>query len=179
MKKPRIICISAKARSGKDTFAKLSMLYLEKHYPYLKTKRLGYGDFVKDVCTRHFGCTLERNDYNRTQWQQVGTEKGRYNHPDIWVNMIIDLVKGIFIGYDYIFISDCRFENEIQRWIDEGFDVVTVKIRRPNFRNGLTEEQKRHASENSLDDYCFDYYINNSGTLEDLELKVIDFINSL
>lgn len=177
-KKPKIICLSGKARSGKDEFAKIAVKYLNKNYPKLKTQRLGYGDWVKDVCARYFDCTYERNDYNRTQWQQIGTEKGRYNHPDIWVNMTIDLVKGVFSDYGYIFISDVRFKNEYEKWEDEGFEVLKIRIRRNNFDNGLTEEQKKHASETSLDTYIFDYYIDNDGGLDEYKCNVIECIHN-
>lgn len=178
-KKPKIICLSAFARHGKDEFAKIAIGYINKHYSNLKVQRLAHGDFVKDICSRYFDCTYERNDYNRTQWQQIGTEKGRYNHPDIWINMTINLVKGIFSDYDYIFISDVRFLNEVQRWVDEGFEVFSIRINRNNFDNGLTEEQKKHASETSLDDYIFDYYIDNDSDLETYEYKVIKFIENI
>ena len=176
--KPKIICLSAKARSGKDEFAKIAIEYLNKNYPEIKVQRLGYGDWVKDVCVRYFDCTYERNDYNRTQWQQVGTEKGRYNHPDIWVNMTIDLVKGIFSDYDFIFTSDNRFPNECERWEEEGFDILKIRIRRNNFDNGLTEEQKNHASETSLDNYWFDTIIDNDSDLETYKVKVIECIEN-
>jgi hypothetical protein len=177
-KKSKIICISGKARSGKDEFAKIAIEYLNENYPQLKVQRLGYGDWVKDVCHRYFNCTYVRDDYNRTQWQQIGTEKGRFNHPDIWVNMTIDLVKGIFSDYDYIFISDCRFLNELQRWEKEGFEVTTIRIRRTGFDNGLTKEQKNHASETSLDYYNFDYYINNYYSLELYKEMVINCVEN-
>ena len=33
----------------------------------------------------------------------------------------------------------------------------------------MTEEQRKHSSENAMNDYDFDFYIENDGTLEDLE----------
>jgi hypothetical protein len=179
MNKPKIILISGKARSGKDEFSNIAIEYVNKHYPKLRTQRLGYGDWVKDVCNRYFGCTYDRNDYNRTQWQQIGTEKGRYNNPDIWVNMTVNLVKGIFNDYDYIFISDCRFENEYERWEEEGFDIIKIRIRRDNFDNGLTEEQKNHASETSLDNYWFDTIIDNNSTLDNYKMKIEGLVDTI
>jgi hypothetical protein len=177
-KKPTIICISAKARHGKDELAKLAIEYLQHNHPQYKTKKLAFGNFVKDVCHTYFDCTYERNSHNRTQWQRVGTDVGRNNHPDIWVNMTVDLVKGIFTDCDFIFISDCRFPNELDRWRQEGFNVVTVRVNRPNFNNRLTEEQKNHLSETSLDDYGFDYYIENDDTLEIYAREIGHFVET-
>ena len=41
-------------------------------------------------------------------------------------------------------------------------------VNRP-IENDLTEEQRKHSSENAMNDYDFDFYIENDGTLEDLE----------
>jgi hypothetical protein len=178
MKKPKIILISGKARSGKDEFAKLALEYLSAKYPSLKAKRLAFGDWVKYVCAQYFDCTYERNSHNRTQWQQIGTERGRFNHEDIWVNMTIELVKGIFSDYDFIFIPDVRFPNECERWEEEDFDIIKIRIKRENFDNGLTEEQKNHASETSLDNYWFDVIIDNNSTLEAYNDEVVRCIET-
>ena len=50
--------------------------------------------------------------------------------------------------------------------------MVAIHIERPNFDNGLTEEQKNHPSEKDLDDYDkYDYRIINDGTLEELKKR--------
>jgi hypothetical protein len=41
--------------------------------------------------------------------------------------------------YDYIIIPDCRFLNEINRWIDEGFTVYSIKRVRDNLKSKLTD----------------------------------------
>lgn len=55
--------------------------------------------------------------------------------------MIIALLKGIRTLYDYIIIPDVRFPNEIDKMCDN-FDCITARVIRPNFDNGLTDEQK-------------------------------------
>ena len=58
--------------------------------------------------------------------------------------------------------------------IKNKFDnVILIKVDRPNFDNGLTEEQKKHPTETSLDNYKkFDYIIENDSTIEKLKEKV-------
>ena len=174
MCKPIIVCISGKARSGKGEFSRFAIEHLA---PTLKCQELAYGDFVKFVCYKYFGCTYERNEYNRTQWQQVGTELGRAGNKNIWINMTIELVKGIFNDCDFIFIPDNRFPNEIDRWEEEGFEVISIRVEREDFEDNMTPEQRAHKSEVSLDEYGFDYKIKNSGTLEEYREKVIDFVS--
>ena len=174
-KKPKIILISAKARHGKDQFAEFFTEYTEGYH---KSLTIGYGDAVKNVCESYFGCTKEKNDENRSSWQHVGTDVARANYEDVWVDITIALIKGIGHLYDYILIKDVRFENEISKWKEEGYETTTIRIHRTNFDNGLSDEQKNHPSETSLDNYPFDYVLLNDGTLNDYKEMVCKFINS-
>ena len=60
----------------------------------------------------------------------------------------------------------------------EYFDVTTVRIVRPNFNNGLTEEQQNHESETALDDHKFDYQIINNGDAS-IHTEIEGFMNWL
>lgn len=80
--------------------------------------------------------------------------------------------------FDYFIVPDFRYLNEFSVINSEFTDkVITIKIERPNFDNGLTELQKQHTSETSLNDFVFDYLIYNDGTLKNLNTKVDKFIN--
>jgi hypothetical protein len=172
MNKPKIILISGKAQSGKDLFAEL---FIEKAQQDNKCLRIAYGDFVKFVCEKYFGWDGIKDAEGRRILQFVGTDLARSVHPDIWVNMTIDLVKGIGRLYDYILIPDLRFANELIRWSEEYYEIISVRINRPNFDNKLTKEQQEHKSENELDTYpYFDYTLNNIGTIDDYKKLVYD-----
>jgi hypothetical protein len=180
MKKPKIILISGKAQSGKDEF---SNFFIEKAGKSNTCIRLAYGDFVKFVCEKYFGWNGIKDEEGRKILQFIGTDMARKVHPDIWVNMTIDLVKGIGRLYDYVLISDTRFANEITKWSKENYETIVVRVNRPNFDSGLTKEQKEHKSETELDTYdFFDYILNNIGTLNDYKKTVedlTDVINGL
>lgn len=165
---PKIILISGKARSGKDTFAQLFKENAEKDNK--KCLIIKYGDILKFVCSKYFNWNGEKDEAGRTLLQQVGTNLIRKNNSDTWVNCIIELVKGLRTEFDYVLIPDVRFYNEIIKWKEQEFDCVTVRINRWKetenrkivaFDNGLTEEQKNHPSETALDNYNFDYNIDN------------------
>lgn len=98
--------------------------------------------------------------------QRVGTELVRKNHPNAWVNIVKEIVMGLQTEYDFVVIPDTRFPNEIEGWEDTPFFIFSVRLNRKNedgtdFDNGLTPEQKNHPSETSLDDYGFNYVIEN------------------
>lgn len=176
MNKPTIICVSGKARHGKDEFVKTAIKYINEYHDYLKVKHLSYGDFVKYAGNKYYNLTYEKNDFNRTMWQKIGTDTGRFNNENIWINMTIELTKGLFNNYDYIFISDVRFPNEIERWIEEGYEVISIRVKRLDFDNGLSEIQKKHPSETSLDHYKFDWVFHN-GSLMTYQKEIMKFID--
>ena len=165
MKKPIILLISAKAQHGKDTFASAFKKEAENKSGY-KTLIIKYGDILKYVCKEYFNWNGETDEVGRQILQQVGTNLCRNNNPDVWVNCVIEIVKGLQTEYDFVCIPDVRFPNEITAWENTDFFTFTVRLTRVNedgtpFDNGLTEEQKQHPSEVALDDYRFNYEIYN------------------
>ena len=159
-----IFLVSGKAGSGKSTFAELLSDQLEN------SLIINYADLVKYVAKEYCGWNGEKDKTGRALLQEIGTERGRnYVHKDIWVSMVAAIITVLDNRYDNFIIADCRFPNEIDYWNEYGWeDVYSIRIDRPNYESALTEIQKQHESEIALDDYGFDYVIENSGTLEDL-----------
>ena len=86
-------------------------------------------------------------------------------------------IESYFIYPNWI-ISDTRFPNELKAIKDRG--GITIRIIRPDFvENTLTGEKfpvkvhrQEHESETALDNYKFDYEIQNDGTIAELIDKV-------
>lgn len=173
----KIITIAGKAQHGKDTAAELLKNKLEvcKEKKVLLTH---YADLLKYVCEKFFGWNGKKDEAGRSLLQYVGTEVIRSVEPDYWVDFIKSILNMFPDNWDYVIIPDTRFPNEIDNLKDD-FDVVAVRVVRPNFDNGLTDEQKQHKSEVALDDYAFDYIIENSGNLNDLATEVTRLIEYL
>lgn len=87
-----------------------------------------------------------------------------------------------YLKYPNWIITDTRFPNELKAVKDRG--GITIRVNRPNFvENTLTGEEfpvkvykKEHKSETALDTAEFDYVIDNSGSLLDLEEKVLEIL---
>lgn len=172
----KVICISAKARHGKDASAEiLKQIYEARGKRVLITH---YADLLKYICKTFFGWNGEKDDYGRTLLQKVGTNVVGAKKPDFWVNFIVDILHLFDNEWDVILIPDCRFPVELER-MRENFDTTLLRIERPNFDNGLSEAQKQHASETSLDNYGYDFKIYNEGTLEDLKDHLEAFVTVL
>lgn len=155
MKKATVITISGKARHGKDTSAQILKSFLENAGK--KVLIIHYADYLKFICKQYFGWNGEKDLAGRTLLQLVGTEKVRAKEPDFWVSIVDKFMNVFQDDYDYFIIPDTRFPNEIEFLKKAGWIVMTIKVIRPDFDNGLTEKQRNHPSETALDDYEFDY----------------------
>lgn len=162
-----IITISGKARHGKDTFGEL--LYNELTNAGNKVIVFHYADFLKFIATKWFNWNGEKDMAGRTLLQYLGTDVFRTNRPDCWVNMAKEFILGLGDIVDYVLIPDTRFVNEIEVMREINPDKFrSILVSRPNFDNGLSEEQKNHPSETSLDNYKFDIIVVNDGSIDDL-----------
>lgn len=172
----KVICISAKARHGKDTSAEILKNIFETQGK--KVLITHYADLVKYVCKTFFNWNGEKDNYGRTLLQYVGTDIISTQQKDFWVNFIISILKFFPNDWDIVLIPDCRYSIEYEL-IKDNFDTALLRIERPNFDNGLTPTQKVHISETALDNYKFDTIIYNSGSLEELKAKLAEYAKTI
>ncbi len=163
--KPLILSFSGKARHGKDTSVNILLSHINKNST--NGIRISYADYLKFVATNVFNWDGNKDDSGRTLLQKIGVDF-REKNPNFWVDNAINLVEALDNQYQYVLISDCRFENEILRWRERGYEVITIKVSRANFDNGLTLAQQQHPTETGLDNFNFDVEITASN-LEELE----------
>lgn len=157
----KIITISAKAKCGKDYTANILKDKLEQSGA--KVLITHYADLLKYIMMNFFSWDGKKDEVGRTKLQYVGTDVIRAKRPNYWVEFLTGIFDMFPNEWDYVIIPDTRFSNENDVLKNSGFDVVTVRVNRPDFDNGLTVLQKQHESEIALDDYHFDYYITNMG----------------
>ena len=175
----KIIMLSGKARSGKDTTSlMLNEMFEEKG---LKVMNLQFSSYIKEYAKKITNWDGSDETKPRQLLQELGTEIIRKQIDELFfVKRIIGDIKVYSYYYDIITISDCRAKVEIDIPKQEFDNICAVRITRPNFDNGLTDEQKKHFTEVDLDDYDkFDYEIVNDGSLDDLKKKVEKFIGDI
>jgi len=170
-KNPKIYLIGGKARHGKDTLSSyLKEAYEENGKKVIVTQLSKY---IKYYAREMTGWNLTEEDKPREFLQLLGTNVIReaLHKDDLFINRMKDDIEIFSYFYDAIIISDVRFKKEIDDLRKYFPDLIAVHINRPNFDNGLTEEQKKHKTEIDLDDYNkFDIEVLNT-TLEDLKEK--------
>lgn len=166
------IIISGKSGSGKDMMAQFMKEELEK-----KGKRvlvMHYADAVKWILRDYFNWDGNKDVVGRTLLQRIGTDVVRAKHPNYWTGIVVGFIQAMepYSDFDVAIIPDARFPNEVDITLQGLKNCVVARIERKNadgtpwINPTLTEDQRNHPSETSLDTYAFDYIIHNDEGLE-------------
>lgn len=155
----KIICISGKQYSGKDTLAKI---LLEEFKSF---RRIGIGDAIKIEFGKKNNLTYEEIDSNkgkyRTDLIKLG-DMGRKIDPDFWLKKILEL--------DYnVIIPDVRLVHEAEIFKSAGAFLIRIEASYETRAKRGVITNALDLTETALDDYSdFDYVIENEYNYEDL-----------
>ena len=159
----KVILISGKAEHGKTTAAnQMKKTFEELGYKAVITR---YAKYLKEIASEYCGWDGIKDEKGRTLLQQLGTDiiRKRLNKPEFHVGRVCEDIEIASDYVDYVIIDDARYPNEIYYPLAKfGKDkVFTYRVNRKteegkDFSNSLTDEQKKHISETSLDDFNFD-----------------------
>jgi hypothetical protein len=172
LSKPVVILISGKAGTGKDTYANALTLKLrDKGYNAIQDR---FAFSVKQCAIDYFGWDGQKDEKGRKLLQDIG-KIGRKYDPVLWPKTLIHRIDSHFdlAQIDILVIADWRFPNEKNFFeMTDLFQIITVRIEAPN-REIIDKESLAYidVSEVALDDYEFDYNINN-------EYEGMDFVNT-
>lgn len=177
-----IIGLGHQSRVGKDTcggyFAELL-----RDRGREKVMVTSFALLLKDVTHRlfkykgvHDAAFYEKHPEERTReipglgknvvdiWIEIG-QRMRDVYEDVWLDAVVDMT-----GFDALVIRDVRFPNEAEAIRARG--GVLVKVTRPG-------QVVRGSDTKIPDDYDWDYVIENTGTLQDLQAKCADVIGAI
>jgi hypothetical protein len=167
-----LIGIAGYAQSGKDSTA--DVLCAEHGY-----QRRAFADPLREAMLRlnpyidqnvRLASTVERYGWEfakkypecRALMQRMGTEVGRELFgQNFWVDLCLNSINGV----PNVAITDVRFKSEASAITAQGGKMIRV------IRDGFGPING-HRSETELDDYTFDAYIINDGSLPQLSEKV-------
>ena len=161
--------MSGKARSGKDTAAKMVL----KKYT---GATFAFADDIKKIAYNHFGWHGEKDELGRKLLQDIGTTGRNYDR-DIWANKTVDRIQEWSLqssDNQLAVVTDTRYPNEIQRIKHEFSDVVTIRITRDSVK------KLKHPSETALDQWTdWDYLVENNGSLEEFQKKILEIMEGI
>ena len=160
-----LIGLSGYAQSGKDSVAEV----LVRDFGFT---RIAFADKIKELLyeiddnVRFIVDTMgwdkaKQNPVIRRKLQDLGMNARKVFDDDFWIRQAI---KGIGLQTRVV-ITDVRFPNEMQAvWEMDG---RVWRVDRPG-----VDAVNDHISEHAIKELTPDVYINNTGTLEDLEIAV-------
>lgn len=140
--KPIVIGVGGFARSGKDLFVKIAKNILKKN-GYSSVK-LAFADALKEeidpFLIEHYGISAwtddtEEKNIIRPYLVAHGCGKRKMSNGKYWVNKIDEALETIHFNEDVVFISDCRFPNEID-WLHEKWEGWFVHLKKYSTRSG-------------------------------------------
>ena len=165
----KIIVINGVASSGKDLFVEL----FTKNYKY-RTINISTIDKVKEIAKNNFGWNEKKNDKSRKFLSELKKLWIEYNNgPFLDVVNTINEYNFKVKGEEDIFFVHVREPEEIQKFVDKYQDKCTTLMVKRNV------DIPNNNSDQNVEKFNYDYIIENDGTIEELELKVIDFIEKV
>ncbi len=166
----KLIVISGKQYSGKDTVAKLLLAELKTF------KRIGIGDAIKIMYGKQNGLTYEQIEADKGKYRtgliELG-DWGRRQDPDFWLNEILNMNEDIVV-------PDLRLEHELDVFKENNAYMIRVEtsldVRKT--RGIITNEND--LTEIALDGYAgWNYKIDNSYDFETLKTNVKPLIKEI
>jgi len=176
----KIILINGKKRSGKDYTAQKIKEVLEDEGFFVEI--IAFADPIKEIIATTFGMSLELLNIFKNNKQKIYVEKQNATEDEMFLgdnlvqisdfrtilqrfgtegmqgtfgkNVWVDLLKRKvhFSCCDYVIVPDFRFNAE-----DIGDYSVNI------FNSEIIDAGDSHASENELNNFKFDFLINNTG----------------
>lgn len=170
----KLVLISGKAESGKDTVAKIIENKVNNKFAVITPH---IADKVKSIAKEDFGWDGIKDEKGRALLQLIG-DGGRQYNPNIWINYFLEFLNNLKESSTLVLIPDVRYKNEVIKLVEWGnekeIQVFRVRVERPNYTNKLTKEQRKNSSETDLDNCGFwDFKVINDSTLENLD-KTVD-----
>lgn len=174
----KIILIGGKANTGKDSTAE----YIDEYYRSrgLDVVNIQIGYYIKMYAKEIAKWDGDNETKPRQLLQDLGTELIRKQIDEyFFIKRIIQDIDIYSRYFDIITISDGRLPEEFAAIKLAYPETVTVHVTRPGFTSRLTKDQKAHITESLVDDIKYDYDIVNDGTLDDLQKKSIELVQTI
>lgn len=167
----KIIILSGKQYSGKDTVAKILLQNL------IDFKRIGLGDAIKIEYSEKTGISFEEIEKNKHLYRQdlinLGNKR-RSEDSDYWIKKVISMPGNIIV-------PDVRVKRELEFFDEANAYKIRVEASRETRSQRGQLVGETDITETDLDNITsWDYVISNDSTYENLQaesLKLANIIN--
>ena len=171
----QIILVSGKSNSGKGVVSRKIKELLDDQEKY--TILCSLSTYIRDVAKEDYfwdGIDTLKSRKFMAESYRVGTEFYPYHMARrVWERDILPYSSTYKIAIVESFREKVNYDY-FKILLDEGLinKITTIRVERPDFNAIKNKEHEKHVSEVDLDDFKFDYVIENSGTVEELDEKL-------
>ena len=151
-KNPKIFILSGKAKSGKNYVADIISNY------YKNSVQISYAYYLKQYVKKITNWDGKEETKPRDLLQSLGIDLIKKIDEELLIRRVMEDIKVYSYFFDVIIVTDARLKEEVDI-PKKLFKCITIRINGKD--NDLTQKQKNHITETDLDDYKFDYVINN------------------
>ncbi|HWZ21745.1 MAG TPA: hypothetical protein VNW06_03780 [Cytophagaceae bacterium] len=189
------IALSGKAKTGKDTAAKLIRKVLRKKASVRNVSMVAFAEPIKSMVMFMFPKLDKKLVFGPSELRSkiipgafdkdgqpltvrralldIGTMLGRSYKDDVWLDCFDSRFDDLQY-YEGVIVTDVRFRNEFDHLKKKGFYLIRVK------RNtGTTINHSSEIDQEAIKDSEFDFVIDNNGTLKYLEVQVNSLVSGL
>ena len=169
---PKIFILSGKAKSGKNYVADIISDY------YKNSIQISYAYYLKQYVKKISNWDGREETKPRDLLQSLGIDLIKKIDKELLIRRVMEDIKVYSYFYDVIIVTDARLKEEVDI-PKKIFNCITIRINGSD--NNLTDKQKNHITEIDLDNYNFDYVIDNtnlSKTKEEI-LKILGGIDEI
>ena len=152
---PKIFILSGKAKSGKNYVADIISDYCKN------SVQISYAYYLKQYVKKISDWDGKEETKPRDLLQSLGIDLIKKIDKELLIRRVMEDIKVYSYFFDTIIVTDARLKEEIDI-PKKLFKCVTIRINGKD--NNLTIEQKNHITEIDLDNYNFDYVIDNKDT---------------
>ena len=152
-KNPKIFILSGKAKSGKNYVADIISDY------YKNSIQISYAYYLKQYVKKISNWDGREETKPRDLLQSLGIDLIKKIDKELLIRRVMEDIKVYSYFYDVIIVTDARLKEEIII-PKQLFNCITIRINGSD--NNLTDKQKNHITEIDLDNYTFDYVIDNT-----------------
>lgn len=166
----KVIIINGSARSGKDKFVK----FFADNYEH-KCFNWSTIDDVKRISKKHFGWNGRKNNKSRLFLSEMKRIWAEFNDGPFrnMVNKISDHYNKSGDENNIYFIH-VREPEEIKKFVEEYKEnCITILLKRDD------RKVPNNNSDKNVNNFDYDYIINNNGVEKDLEIESLNFLEKI
>lgn len=174
----KLILIAGASGSGKTCLGEKIVKYAKENG--LRALQTEYSKYIKMYAREILGYDGTRENKPRTFLQNTGDFiRKELKDETFFIRRMLEDFRIYEIYFDIVVISDVRLLLEIERMLESVYDVTTVFVKNEESQKGLTEEEKKHVTENEFRKFIdYDYIVKNEkeGVLDNAAKTILEEI---